>query len=188
VASQNALSSDAGLTAFAHIIANLTWPQIIVSTQEFTSLVARNRLLTLDYYLETFGHITDSHKAYPRPSLSKEYVPPQSAAEKQLVQIWQNLLGISPIGIHDNFFDLGGHSLLGTQVISQIRQQFRAELPLQLIFEMPTVAELAQYLEREHHSQSSLPPEIPAEGYQDETIDQLLSKITGSEKERPQDE
>ena len=63
--------------------------------------------------------------------------------EQTLVQIWAVVLGIERAGVHDNFFELGGHSLLATQVTSRARQAFQIELPLRLLFESPTVAELA---------------------------------------------
>ncbi len=53
------------------------------------------------------------------------------------------MLGIGEIGIHDNFFELGGHSLIGTQLISRLRHVFQVNLPLAMLFEAPTVAELA---------------------------------------------
>ena len=78
-----------------------------------------------------------------RPDLDSEYVAPASDIEEQLVAFWQQLLGVQKIGIHDSFFDLGGHSLLGTQLISRIRRTWGIDLPLSAIFEGPTVAALA---------------------------------------------
>ncbi len=56
---------------------------------------------------------------------------------------WAELLGIDQVGIHDNFFELGGHSLLATQIMSQVRNIFQLEMPLQILFEMPTIEGLA---------------------------------------------
>jgi amino acid adenylation domain-containing protein len=78
-----------------------------------------------------------------RPEFSRPYKPPETNLERTLVTIWAEVLGIDKVGIHDNFFDLGGHSLLATQVISRIRQECRVELPLRILFEQPTVADLA---------------------------------------------
>ena len=65
-----------------------------------------------------------------------------------LAVIWSELLNISPMGIHHNFFDLGGHSLLGTQLVSRVRKTFQIEMPLRTLFESPTIAGMAETVER----------------------------------------
>ena len=76
--------------------------------------------------------------------LSTNFVPPQNATEEVLANIWIKVLRLEQVGIHDNFFELGGHSLLATQVMSRVRQTFQIEMPLQILFENPTIASLAQ--------------------------------------------
>ncbi|MBD0385108.1 MAG: amino acid adenylation domain-containing protein, partial [Nostoc sp. C3-bin3] len=88
-------------------------------------------------------------RALPAPhisdlALSSNFVPPQNATEEVLASIWVKVLRLEQVGIHDNFFELGGHSLLATQVMSRVRQAFQIEMPLQLLFENPTIASLAQ--------------------------------------------
>jgi amino acid adenylation domain-containing protein len=75
------------------------------------------------------------------------YVAPRSPLEEQLAAMWSELLGTERIGAHDNFFDLGGHSLLTTQLVSRLRVAFQLEVPLPTFFEDPTVAGLAQAIE-----------------------------------------
>jgi acyl carrier protein len=60
-----------------------------------------------------------------------------------LAQIWSEVLSIDPVGVHDNFLDLGGHSLAATRVVSQVLTNFQLEIPLQVLFQTPTVAEMA---------------------------------------------
>ena len=82
-----------------------------------------------------------------RPNLATEYLVPRTPLEEVLVHIWSQVLNIERIGIHDNFFLLGGYSLLVTQVIARVRDLLQAEIPLQTFFERPTIAQLSAYLE-----------------------------------------
>jgi non-ribosomal peptide synthetase component F len=82
-----------------------------------------------------------------RDSQGGEHTAPRTELERQLAQIWAEVLKLERVGIHDNFFDLGGHSLMATQVVSRIREQLNVELPLSEMFGYPTVAGLAQKIE-----------------------------------------
>lgn len=79
-----------------------------------------------------------------RPDLSGSYVAPRNAFEEELAGIWAEVLGVERVGIYDNFFELGGHSLLATQLIVRIKNILQIDIPLQLMFEQPRVAELAR--------------------------------------------
>ena len=81
-----------------------------------------------------------------RPKLDTPYVAPRTRDEEELAQIWAEVLSLDHVGIHDNFFDLGGHSLAATRVISRVIQTFQLELPLKALFDSPTVAEMAMIL------------------------------------------
>lgn len=65
---------------------------------------------------------------------------PRTPVEETLADIWSEVLGVEPVGIHDNFFQLGGDSLLATQVVSRLRRAFGVQLPLGILFDAPTVA------------------------------------------------
>ena len=77
-----------------------------------------------------------------RPELDTNFVAPRNALEEQLVEIWEEVLGVERVGIHDDFFELGGHSLRATRVVSRVREVFQVELPLLSLFEEPTIAGL----------------------------------------------
>jgi len=85
---------------------------------------------------------------------------PRTAREKQLAAIWRAVLQIERVGIHDNFFDLGGHSLNATQVMARIREELGIELPLNTLFEKPTVIGLAEQIEA--HRQTFAREELSA--------------------------
>ena len=79
-------------------------------------------------------------------NLSTGFVLPRTPIEAQLVRIWSQVLGVESIGVKDNFFELGGHSLLATQVLSEINSAFGLDLSIQMMFESPTVAGIADYM------------------------------------------
>lgn len=88
-------------------------------------------------------------KALPAPekdrsALDNVYVPPQSDLENSLVKIWSQLLKIDQVGMEDNFFDLGGHSLLVVQMMSALKEQLNLELSITKIFQYPTIRDLAK--------------------------------------------
>ncbi len=93
-------------------------------------------------------------QALPDPALSLSvapgYVEPRNPLEVQLTALWQQVLGVSKIGVHDNYFDLGGHSLKAAQLFYLLEQVYGRHLPLDTLFQAPTVASLASVLAREH--------------------------------------
>jgi len=78
-----------------------------------------------------------------RAAASRETVAPRSANEALVVDVFQDVLRRAGIGVFDNFFDLGGHSLMAARVMAKLREKARVDLPLRNLFERPTPAELA---------------------------------------------
>jgi amino acid adenylation domain-containing protein len=81
-----------------------------------------------------------------RPEIAASYASPRNSVEEALVKIWAEVLDLNQIGINDNFFDLGGHSLAATRVISRVVETFPLDLPITVLFDSPTVAELAEII------------------------------------------
>jgi amino acid adenylation domain-containing protein len=81
-----------------------------------------------------------------RPSLETKYVAARSTVEQKLVSIWSDLLGVEQIGVHDNFFALGGHSLLTARLVAIIAKEFDRKLPLAVVFQHGTISEIAKLI------------------------------------------
>jgi amino acid adenylation domain-containing protein len=90
-------------------------------------------------------------RALPAPAAGARegdgYAAPETAAERALVEVWEEVLAVKPVGVDDDFFALGGHSMLAVRLMSQLRRRLGAELPLSALFERPTVRRLAALLD-----------------------------------------
>jgi amino acid adenylation domain-containing protein len=98
-----------------------------------------------------------------RPPLTGEFASPRTEIEELIAQTWQEILKIENVGIYDNFFELGGHSLFATQIVARLQEAFNKDVPLRVLFDAPTIAELAQELEtiiRDGRA-PELPPIVP---------------------------
>ncbi|WP_299135878.1 non-ribosomal peptide synthetase [uncultured Tenacibaculum sp.] len=92
---------------------------------------------------------------------TNNYQAPRTKLEEKLTAIWQNLLGISQIGIYDNFFELGGHSLLATRLVSVIRKEMDTEVTIRSIFMNPTIERLSLHIEKS--SEQAVLPSLVAQ-------------------------
>ncbi|MCI0488111.1 MAG: SDR family NAD(P)-dependent oxidoreductase, partial [Blastocatellia bacterium] len=132
------MTGSEGADAIGMILSGPVMPQVAISTG---SLKARLEQRTGQ------GRPQKAEKAaapalHQRPDLRSDYVAPRNEAEKVLVGIWQDLLGVEPVGINDNFFDLGGDSIIGIQVTLRANQA-GLRLTSKQVFDCQTVAELA---------------------------------------------
>jgi acyl carrier protein len=82
-----------------------------------------------------------------RPQMKEPFAPPVTQTEQTLAEIWSEILKITPVGIHDDFFTLGGDSLLATRLIFKTRSALHVEIPVRTIFEVRTISRLAEYIE-----------------------------------------
>ena len=93
-----------------------------------------------------------------RPELEAAYVAPQSKLEREIGAIWKEALHIERVGIHDNFFDLGGHSILLIQIQSKLEELLKQDISMLELFEHPTICTLARYLAQQ--SSETSPPRL----------------------------
>ncbi|NEN84856.1 type I polyketide synthase [Paenibacillus elgii] len=158
-----------GLEAIRRIVAS-GLSQAVVSTQSIHDAAVGG-------WLHAAGHAaSDSRNSrtdteYRDGEPSQE--PPQTEEEHKIAAIWETLFGIPDIGRRQSFFDLGGNSLLSIQLVARLRQAFHGDIPMDVIFQSPTIADLAESI-----AQTQVKPEELDE------IERLLSEI----ENMPQDE
>jgi len=135
-----------GVNALERVLSWGESDQIVVATGNFQSRVEKWTKL------EPLQEGTATQKLslpalHPRPNLTNAYVAPSNDLEHRIASIFQELLGIEQIGIHDNFFALGGDSLTGTVLVSKLRQEFKIQFPFRYLMEAPSIGDLAMAIE-----------------------------------------
>ena len=133
-----------GSTALKRQLAHLEFEQLVIVTSDLGQLIdesipAQNEtLLENEEEKAADGHV--------RPALSVEYMAPENDIEKEIVKVWQSILGISGIGVNDNFTELGGNSLLAVQVVSTVSGIFEIDIRVDLFYQEQTVKGLSKLI------------------------------------------
>jgi acyl carrier protein len=129
--------------------------------ERLRSLARRGAALAKDA-LALLHKETPARSAADTPPRSETAaVAPRTATERQVAEIWQDVLGSRRMSIHDDFFELGGNSLLVAKVIARVNQAYRIDLSLLTMFESPTVAELARCIEAIRNSAVTMERSTP---------------------------
>ncbi len=116
-------------------------PQVMISSLPLQTLIA-----------QADAPVTEAApqgQSFERPDLDGTFVAPRNMIEEKLADIWSNLLGISPVGMEDSFFDLGGHSLIAVRLFAAVKRTFKVEFPISVLFEAPTIAKCAALIAAE---------------------------------------
>jgi phthiocerol/phenolphthiocerol synthesis type-I polyketide synthase E len=139
---QFAMSATEAVEAFRRLVEAPLTGQVVVSTGDLEARLAQW------VRREQGGKATreGSGTQHARPALGTEYVPPGTDLEHTLVRVWQDVLGLDQLGTDDNFFDLGGSSLLWLKVVGRLKKELGRDIPLTAVFEAPTVGALARLL------------------------------------------
>ncbi|HHP7243681.1 MAG TPA: SDR family NAD(P)-dependent oxidoreductase, partial [Elainellaceae cyanobacterium] len=135
-----------GMEALERILRWENLSQVLISPGNLKEII--NQWGKADLVNEDASQSVNTLTRHTRPNLKSAYVAPETDLEHKLVDIFQTLLGFEPIGVYDNFFYLGGDSLVGIRLISQINKVFRVDLSLRLLFEAPSISELALLIEK----------------------------------------
>ncbi len=142
-------------TLLAYIVPNSKQQPVITDLRAFLQEKVPSYIVPTTFVILTALPLTSNGKVdranLPEPEGSRLatkalYVPPQTEIERAITKIWQMVLQVERVGIDDNFFDLGGHSLLLVQVSSLLQEQLECEVTTLEILEYPTVGSLAHYL------------------------------------------
>ncbi|MEH2106018.1 type I polyketide synthase [Nostoc sp.] len=158
---QQGILPNEGIDAFLRILGS-TIPQVVVSTSDLLDTLKQYNSYNETQVLEFLETVNPSYSKYPRPELSNDYVAPRNEIEQKIANIWQNILGIELIGIYDNFFEVGGDSLIGIQVIARLNKEFNSKISVAKLYECPNIGSMAK----------TFSPEEP----QENTFEQRLSR------------
>jgi hypothetical protein len=152
-------------------------PHVVISTQDFPTIVRMSRRSSIASHQATVKKARDALGRAPRPELSTSYTEPQTPAEQAIAGVWREALGLEQVGIHDNFFELGGNSLIGMEIIAEVRKSLELpHLPPHLLYQAPTVALLAEAAI--HEADEAPPSHAPdAEAQQRSRIEQRRSNL-----------
>ncbi|GIH95247.1 SDR family NAD(P)-dependent oxidoreductase [Planobispora siamensis] len=131
----HSMSAAEALAAFDRLLA-APRPALVVAAGGLDERLPRKVTATVPVRADRF----------PRPELPQPYTPPLTQAERDLAGLWSEVLGVEPVGTRDNFFDLGGNSLVALQMLALVKRRFGVAVPTVTLFEAPTVHTLAAVL------------------------------------------
>jgi acyl carrier protein len=145
--SELAMTAREGEEVFRRALAVRSAGQLIVSTIDLAGrqLATQKRFAGLRARRKGDGPSAETVR-HERPSLATPYVAPETAMEQRIAAVWQQVLGFQQIGVEDNFFDLGGDSLVAIQVASRLKEALNMEFPVAKLYQAVTVRSLAQVL------------------------------------------
>ncbi|WP_433330232.1 SDR family NAD(P)-dependent oxidoreductase [Spirillospora sp. CA-294931] len=153
-----------GAEAFRRLLAARLGPQAVVTAVPLTESFAGVRALTQETVETELSGPALADPAAARPA-SEDYVAPRTELEATIARLFAEVLGGEGIGIEDDFFELGGNSLVAVQLLALVRKQLGARLPMRSLFEEPTAAGIAVLVEQarqETGGDDEAPPEQPA--------------------------
>jgi len=142
ISKQTAIGPDEGNLAFKKILDLLPIPQVVVSVRDLEKSI--DEWVNLDPMRSAAHPPGRSESRHSRPDLDTQYLAPNNETEKILAEIWSELFSIEPIGVHDNFFQLGGDSLMAIQLVARVQEHFLIKIGVNNLFDEPTIADLAQ--------------------------------------------
>jgi NAD(P)-dependent dehydrogenase (short-subunit alcohol dehydrogenase family) len=134
------ITSLEGIDVFRRALAAIPLPQLLVSLQPLRPVAASAPASAPSQKAVAPKPVATTH---PRPRLSQPYAAPNDQVERAVCAVWEALIGVEPVGVHDSFFDLGGHSVLAIQAMAKINAELGTAIPVARLYEGLTPAFLA---------------------------------------------
>jgi acyl transferase domain-containing protein len=157
-----AFVAEEGVETFERILAASTPSKVVVCTGDYATRLARSI---------PEGHVTaEGDIRHARPDLDSAYIAPRDQVEDAIGAVWADALGLAQVGAHDDFFELGGDSLMAVQLMPKLNSHFGVEIGLQALFESPTVSELAKRVHVLKRSLNATRQDEPDNGDRDELL------------------
>ena len=187
---EHGITTKEGQEAFRYVLGATELPQIIVFTKDLQASIAEARNNSdLKALVEQAADPLASHTLHPRPHMETAFTAPRNDSERRIAAAWGRVLGVAEVGVHDNYFDLGGDSVQAIQIIAQMNQQGFHLTPQQL-FQHQTVSELAQVAAgaqsvsqpRAEITSKSSSSEFPLSGLNEQELDELEKFLEETDK------
>jgi len=137
------IEADEGVSALRRLLSTNQPPSTVI----VSSISIPNLLDQADAISQTGEQTNEA--SFSRPELESDFEAPRNTVEAALAELWGKLLGIEGVGIHDSFFDLGGHSLIAVRLFNEISNKYDIDLPMSVLMQSPTIAALAQLIHDE---------------------------------------
>jgi acyl carrier protein len=134
-----------GAEALRRMLAHDRGPQVSVTAGDIRRIIVDVRRVTQESVADDLGDAAGSQQERTHAG---EYVAPRTDLERTLCELWEGVLGAGKIGVDDDFFELGGNSLVAVQLIAQVRKAVGIRLPMRSLFEAPTIAGMAGVIDR----------------------------------------
>ncbi|HEY0738301.1 MAG TPA: SDR family NAD(P)-dependent oxidoreductase [Herpetosiphonaceae bacterium] len=173
---QSGILPNEGVQIFDRVLAQRTAPQVIISTRDLPVRIRTLHDMTRSMLVEAQeqARAIANRAGHARPALANAYVAPRNQFEENVAAVWQQVLGLEQVGVHDSFFDLGGHSLLITQLTNKLHRVYDVELSIRTLFDSPTVAGMAQVIEQAYAEKAA---------NSEKPIKELVRATSGTERQ-----
>ena len=153
--------SAEGVEVFRRALSRRPGPQVVVSQRDLHALLEQQAKAGETGVIEDLAKTQARRAIHPRPDVQTPYRAPETELEQKLARVWQEVLGIEPVGVHDNFYELGGDSVLGIQVLARAKRE-GVELTSNQLFEHQSIAELAAVAAGTGAAPAAVEPPSPA--------------------------